>query len=125
MVLTFLGLFLSSLWLGLCGWYFERTIGFSQIALLMPNELGQFLSGIFLPLAFLWVLVAYANLAGRVRALERGGIAIQDDVPRSEPSRSEPSVGRTTLGAPGGRGPGDRGGDQKVPTLRVAADQRS
>ncbi len=120
MVLTFLGLFLSTLWLGLCGWYLERTIGFSQIALLMPNELGQFLSGIFLPLAFLWVLLAYANLAGRVRALERGGTTALDDVPRNELPRSEPSVGRTTLGARAGDGD-----HEKVPTLRVAADQRS
>ena len=111
MVLTFLGLFLSALWLGLCAWYVDRTIGFDQLLWLMPNELGQFLSGMFLPLAFLWVLLAYANLAGRVRALEREG------GPKAEsPTRSEPSVGATAADA--------RGDDEKVPSLRIAADHR-
>ena len=115
MVLTFLGLFLSVLWLGLCGWYVERTIGFGQIALLMPNELGQFLSGVFLPLAFMWVLLAYANLAGRVRALERADGPAQND-----PQRSEPSVGRLAPDVHAGHGD-----DREMPSLRIAADQRS
>lgn len=114
MVLTFLGLFLSTLWLGLCGWYVERTMGFAQIGLLMPHELGQFLSGVFLPLAFLWVLLSYANLAGRVRGLERDRIR-----PETASPRGEPSVGSA-------RGPAESGQseDERVPTLKIAADHR-
>ena len=113
MVLTFLGLFLSVIWLGLCSWYVDRTIGFSQIGYLMPHELGQFLSGVFLPLAFLWVLLSYANLAGRVGALERE----QRETGHAAP-RSEPSVGQVF---PRAAGAGD---EQPVPVLRIAADPR-
>ena len=115
MVLTFLGLFLSTLWLGLCGWYVERTIGFAQIGLFMPDELGQVLSGVFLPLAFMWVLIAYANLAGRVRALEQGG----SDTTEEAVPRSEPSVGPKAAAARG-----LEGDDEHLPTLRIAADHR-
>ena len=112
MGLTIVGTLLSILWLGACGWYVERTIGIDQLGLLMPNEMSQILSGIFLPIAFLWVLIAYIGLAIRVRALEEGA----SGRPRLRAAtRSEPRVTR---------GPDlDQGDEDAVPALKIATNR--
>ena len=108
MGLTIVATLVSALWLGLCGWYVERTIGIDGLGLLMAHEMSQILSGIFLPLAFLWVLIGYFSLAGRVRTLERGAL--------SKPSaRSEPRVA--------GRARFDEDDGDSVPTLKIATDR--
>lgn len=111
MGLNITGVLLSALWLGLCGWYVERTIGIDGLGLLMPNEMSQVLSGIFLPLAFLWILIAYIGLAGRVRALERGAGEAMEPIP----NRSEPLVARTARA--------DADDEVAVPALKIATDR--
>jgi DNA anti-recombination protein RmuC len=58
------GAAVSAIWLALCGWYIHTNIGWQELLLLLPHELGAFIVGIFAPLAFVWVAFAYI-LRGR------------------------------------------------------------
>jgi len=48
-------------WLAAIVLYAERNIGWSNILQMLPHEIGAFLAGAFAPLAFLWLLGAFAK----------------------------------------------------------------
>ena len=67
----------SLLWLLLCAFYIQSTIGWSQIFTLLPHEFGSLFTGIFAPLAFLWLVMAYA---GRGLVLRDTAEALQTEL---------------------------------------------
>ena len=50
---------ISAIWLALCGWYIQVSIGWGELLLLLPHEIGAFLTGIFAPLAFVWLALFF------------------------------------------------------------------
>ncbi len=70
MILTLFSVAVSVIWLALVAWYIEAFLGFSNLMLLTPSELGQILLAALAPLILLWLLVGYRRLADRLEALE-------------------------------------------------------
>lgn len=54
-----LGLGLTAAWLMLGALYISEQIGWTQVAMLPAEVLGNFLEGAFAPLAFLWLVIGY------------------------------------------------------------------
>ena len=52
---------ISAIWLGLCAYYVDVEVGWSSTLSFLPHELGAFIAGIFAPLAFLWLAIAFAR----------------------------------------------------------------
>ena len=52
---------LSAAWLVLCSYYTGVNIGWQEVWRLPPQEIGAFYAGIFAPLAFMWLVAAYAR----------------------------------------------------------------
>ncbi len=52
---------MSVLWMLLCIVYVQVTIGWADIFTLLPHELGSVFTGIFAPLVFLWLIMAYVG----------------------------------------------------------------
>ncbi|MEX2408275.1 MAG: hypothetical protein WD489_04120, partial [Rhodovibrionaceae bacterium] len=66
MLVILLGVVLSLLWCW-AGWYYlEMAIGFDNLLLFLPHEIGQFAIGFFTPLFLLWILIALLHLLRRV-----------------------------------------------------------
>ena len=51
----------SIIWFGVILFYITQFFGWSNLFLMMPDEFGGFLAGVTLPLAILWVVVAYID----------------------------------------------------------------
>jgi hypothetical protein len=49
----------SALWLFLAARYVAVQIGWENLFFLLPHELGAFLAGVFMPLAFLWLALCH------------------------------------------------------------------
>ncbi len=58
------GLLLTAAWLVLCAYYVDFYIGWDNLLLLLPHEIGAFFTGAFAPLAFLWLVLLYAHEQG-------------------------------------------------------------
>ena len=52
---------ISVLWFLIVGIYITKFFGWDNLFLLMPSEFGGFLAGITLPLAVIWVVIAYID----------------------------------------------------------------
>lgn len=70
MLIAIAGLLVTFSWLVLSFWYVEETVGFEGMLLLLPNEIGQFIIGVFAPIAFLWLILGFFHVAQRLRRLE-------------------------------------------------------
>ena len=70
MLIAIAGLLVTVSWLVLSFWYVEETVGFEGMLLLLPNEVGQFIIGVFAPIAFLWLILGFFHVAQRLRRLE-------------------------------------------------------
>ena len=51
----------SAIWVAVVLYYITQFFGWSNLFLMMPDEFGGFLAGVTLPLAILWVVVAYID----------------------------------------------------------------
>ncbi|WP_169544628.1 coiled-coil domain-containing protein [Sneathiella aquimaris] len=49
------------LWLVAAFYYVHKNIGWPNLWELLPHEIGAFFAGVFTPIAFLWLLLAYAK----------------------------------------------------------------
>src|SRR5690606_34063286 len=67
----------SFVWLLLCMIYIQATIGWSFIFTLLPHELGSMFTGMFAPLAFLWLVMAYT---GRGIVLRDTALSLQKEL---------------------------------------------
>ena len=54
-------LWISAAWFGVVLFYISYFFGWDNLFLMMPDEFGGFLAGITLPLAIIWVVVAYID----------------------------------------------------------------
>ena len=52
-------MFASVVWLVSCAVYIQHTIGWAIVVGLLPHEIGMVLTGVFAPLAFVWLVMAY------------------------------------------------------------------
>ena len=52
---------ITAIWLALAALYVQSSIGWSNILTLLPHELGAVLTGVFAPLAALWLGMAYVG----------------------------------------------------------------
>lgn len=52
---------ISALWFAIVMIYITQFFGWSNLFLMMPDEFGGFLAGITLPLAIIWVVMAYID----------------------------------------------------------------
>ena len=65
------GLLLSVLWLAACAAYAQQAIGWDNVMLLLPHEVGGLLAGAAAPLVLLWIVLGYFQRAvGVARATE-------------------------------------------------------
>ena len=60
------GLLLTAAWLVLCAYYVDFYVGWDNLLLLLPHEIGAFFAGAFAPLAFLWLVLLYYGGGGRI-----------------------------------------------------------
>ena len=70
---TVLGVAATLVWCGLCATYVQTSIGWGNLLFLQPQEIGGMAGAAFVPLGFVWLLVAYFD---RGRQLQR----IADDL---------------------------------------------
>ena len=70
---------ISAIWLGLCAYYVHAEVGWTSIMRFLPHELGAFIAGIFAPLAFLWLAIAFAR---RHADLNQASTALQRELHR-------------------------------------------
>lgn len=54
-------IWVSAAWFGIVLIYITQFFGWSNLFLMMPDEFGGFLAGITLPLAIIWVVMAYID----------------------------------------------------------------
>ena len=52
---------ISIIWFGIVLIYISQFFGWSNLFLMMPDEFGAFLAGVTLPLAIIWVVMAYID----------------------------------------------------------------
>ena len=64
-ILAVFGLIVTGAWLAMAAIYISAGIGFDNIMLMLPSELGQLLAGIFLPLVVLWLVLLFFQLGRR------------------------------------------------------------
>lgn len=74
-ILAVFGLIVTAAWLAMAAIYISAGIGFDNIMLLLPSELGQLLGGIFLPLVVLWLVLLFFQLGRRVHAIAPVAVA--------------------------------------------------
>lgn len=65
------GLLLTAAWLVLCAYYVDFYVGWDNLLLLLPHEIGAFFAGAFAPLAFLWLVLLYYGGGGRIERAAR------------------------------------------------------
>ncbi len=54
-------IWISVIWFGIVIIYVSQFFGWSNLFLMMPDEFGAFLAGVTLPLAIIWVVMAYID----------------------------------------------------------------
>ena len=54
-------IWISVIWFGIVIIYISQFFGWSNLFLMMPDEFGAFLAGVTLPLAIIWVVMAYID----------------------------------------------------------------
>ena len=54
-------IWVSIIWFGIVLIYISQFFGWSNLFLMMPDEFGAFLAGVTLPLAIIWVVMAYID----------------------------------------------------------------
>ncbi len=54
-------IWVSVIWFGVVLIYITQFFGWSNLLLMMPDEFGGFLAGVTLPLAIIWVVMAYID----------------------------------------------------------------
>ena len=54
-------IWISIIWFGIVIIYISQFFGWSNLFLMMPDEFGAFLAGVTLPLAIIWVVMAYID----------------------------------------------------------------
>lgn len=54
-------IWVSAVWFGIVIIYISQFFGWSNLFLMMPDEFGGFLAGVTLPLAIIWVVMAYID----------------------------------------------------------------
>lgn len=59
-------------WLYLVAAYVGPQVGWDNLFLLLPHELGVFVAGAFMPLAFLWLVLLV--IAGRARVSDAADV---------------------------------------------------
>ena len=57
----------SAIWLAICVIYIDSQVGWSSITAFLPHEIGAAFTGIFAPLAFLWLVVAHIRRSSELR----------------------------------------------------------
>ena len=68
------GIVISALWAVAFAVYITTTIGWGQLFTLLPDQFGSFMATFMLPLAFLWLVIAYLD---RGRELRRESAALR------------------------------------------------
>src|SRR5215207_1145604 len=63
------GIVLTIIWLAACYWYVDTQFGWENLWFLLPDELAMAFAGIAVPLAFLWLTVAYFARTDETRHL--------------------------------------------------------
>src|SRR4051812_4900750 len=71
--LTVIGGAITATWLIVVAFYVSDEIGWGNVGMMLPHELGFSLSGVFAPLAFLWLILLYA---GANRGLDEATYAL-------------------------------------------------
>ena len=95
---------ISAIWLGLCAYYIHAEVGWSSFTRFLPHELGAFIAGIFAPLAFLWLAIAFARRHTGLNQVEGMVQAVKSATQRSETMadglrRQSEALGRSADGA--------------------------
>ena len=54
-------IWISIIWFAVVLIYITQFFGWSNLFLMMPDEFGGFMAGITLPLAIIWVVMAYID----------------------------------------------------------------
>ena len=76
---------ITAIWVALSALYVHSSIGWFNVLTLLPHELGAVLTGVFAPLAFLWLCMAYV---GRGTVLNDTANALRADLRRlTHPSK--------------------------------------
>ncbi len=71
MIKMLAGITLTGFWLGAASWYSWHQFGFDRLLSLPPAELGQFVAGLFLPVAIIWsVVLLWPGLSAPQRSLD-------------------------------------------------------
>lgn len=65
------GLLLTAAWLVVCAYYVDVYIGWDNLLILLPHEIGAFFAGAFAPLAFFWIVLLYYGGGGRIERAAR------------------------------------------------------
>jgi len=73
------GIGLSLVWLAVFAFYVTRTLGWSELFLLLPPEFGGLFAVGLMPLAFLWLLIAFVD---RGRQFSQEGRALREHLAR-------------------------------------------
>src|SRR3546814_20676688 len=63
-----IGALISAAWLAAAYYYFKVLVGLPNLEALLPHELGIVVAGVFAPLAFLWLFLAFLRRGGGLRA---------------------------------------------------------
>ena len=63
------GIVVSVVWIVLCGYYANTSIGWSNLLFMQPQEIGGIAGAAFVPLAFLWLVVAYLDRGQELRSV--------------------------------------------------------
>ncbi|TAN75443.1 MAG: hypothetical protein EPN20_02470, partial [Magnetospirillum sp.] len=63
------GIALSVLWIALCAYYANTSIGWGNLVFMQPQEIGGIAGAAFMPLAFLWLVVAYLDRGQELRSV--------------------------------------------------------
>ncbi len=73
------GVIISCIWLVVFAFYITRTLGWSELLLLLPPEFGGLVAVGLMPIAFLWLLIAFID---RGRQLTQEGEALRHHLAR-------------------------------------------
>ncbi|MCZ6743641.1 MAG: hypothetical protein O7D31_03015, partial [Alphaproteobacteria bacterium] len=61
---------MTAAWLVVCAYHVDLYIGWDNLLVLLPHEIGAFFAGAFAPLAFLWLVLLYYG-GGRIERAAR------------------------------------------------------
>jgi hypothetical protein len=60
-------LIMSAIWLLICVIYVDSQVGWSALSAFLPHEIGAIFTGIFAPLAFMWIVIAHMRRSSELR----------------------------------------------------------